>query len=295
MNYSKLTLSISLSLGMLFLSACEDINNALNIPEDITAKTVIDFEDGAEYLAGPSFYGENYYANFDAEAQGAEKFKQINKGFTLTKDDVTFHFPINDGANFYSGGTAISYYNYMGKGHAEKRKDWYDWKNQMSVYNTASSDSTNQKAGAGASQYFGVVFTSTDKPAKISLTDQNGTPAERKILSLQICPTSYFYGVATYGNSFSKSLKDSGWFAVDVKGFDTQGKPTAGGKPVRIYLTQQDFHPGSVLFSTWKEFDLSALGSVSTLSFSCLGSDTGQYGLNTPAYFAIDNITFEKK
>ena len=41
---------------------------------------------------------------------------------------------------------------------------------------------------------------------------------------------------------------------------------------------------------SWTWVDLSSLGVVSSLSFSLASSDVGQFGMNTPAYFAMDNL-----
>ncbi|MEZ4565949.1 MAG: DUF4465 domain-containing protein [Desulfobacterales bacterium] len=35
---------------------------------------------------------------------------------------------------------------------------------------------------------------------------------------------------------------------------------------------------------------MSALGMVKELTFSLSSTDTGDYGMNTPAYFAMDNF-----
>jgi hypothetical protein len=43
----------------------------------------------------------------------------------------------------------------------------------------------------------------------------------------------------------------------------------------------------------WEWIDLSALGTVKSLSFSLDGTKRGQYGLNTPAYFCLDEIGAE--
>ena len=45
--------------------------------------------------------------------------------------------------------------------------------------------------------------------------------------------------------------------------------------------------------TSWKEISLSKLGAIRSLSFSMSGSDSSEWGLNTPTYFAIDNIVVE--
>ena len=46
------------------------------------------------------------------------------------------------------------------------------------------------------------------------------------------------------------------------------------------------------LLDSWKEVDLSAFTGVDGLDFYLDTSDVGDYGPNTPYYFAIDNLTF---
>ena len=40
----------------------------------------------------------------------------------------------------------------------------------------------------------------------------------------------------------------------------------------------------------WTYVDLSELGEIDGLTFEMSSSDTGTYGMNTPAYFAMDNF-----
>ena len=44
------------------------------------------------------------------------------------------------------------------------------------------------------------------------------------------------------------------------------------------------------LVTTWRSWDLSALGKVNKIKIDFEGSDTGDWGLNTPAYLCIDNV-----
>lgn len=40
----------------------------------------------------------------------------------------------------------------------------------------------------------------------------------------------------------------------------------------------------------WRWLDLSGLGAVSSLQFALTSSDVGPFGINTPAYFAMDGL-----
>ncbi|HKK78414.1 MAG TPA: DUF4465 domain-containing protein, partial [Phaeodactylibacter sp.] len=41
----------------------------------------------------------------------------------------------------------------------------------------------------------------------------------------------------------------------------------------------------------WTYLELSSLGNADSLLFTLSSTDNGQFGMNTPAYFCIDNIT----
>lgn len=41
----------------------------------------------------------------------------------------------------------------------------------------------------------------------------------------------------------------------------------------------------------WRWVDLTSLGNVDSLTFELISSDNGQFGMNTPAFFCIDNFT----
>jgi hypothetical protein len=48
---------------------------------------------------------------------------------------------------------------------------------------------------------------------------------------------------------------------------------------------------GANVLDTWEYFDTSSLGKVHGLEFSLSSSDNGAFGMNTPAYFAVDNLS----
>jgi hypothetical protein len=48
---------------------------------------------------------------------------------------------------------------------------------------------------------------------------------------------------------------------------------------------------GANVLDTWTWFDTSGLGEVHGLDFALSSSDNGLYGMNTPAYFAMDNLS----
>lgn len=95
--------------------------------------------------------------------------------------------------------------------------------------------------------------------------------------------------------SFSKIFggtdgSDPDYFKLLVSGLDQDGIPT---DTLEFFLADFRFEDSSMdyILKTWKWFDISSLGKVKTLYFSMRSSDVGDYGMNTPAYFCMDNFT----
>ncbi|MBL7215726.1 MAG: DUF4465 domain-containing protein [Phycisphaerae bacterium] len=76
-----------------------------------------------------------------------------------------------------------------------------------------------------------------------------------------------------------------------IRGIDTAGNYV--DSTVEFFLGDYRFADNSLdyLVDEWTWIDLSALGAIAELEFSLEGSDAGMFGLNTPAYFAMDNLT----
>ena len=65
-----------------------------------------------------------------------------------------------------------------------------------------------------------------------------------------------------------------------------------GTDSLEIFLADFRFQEDSLdyILDRWTEFDLSSLGPVDSLQISLSSSDNGGFGMNTPAYFCIDDI-----
>jgi hypothetical protein len=96
------------------------------------------------------------------------------------------------------------------------------------------------------------------------------------------------------GDSFAKKFggasgDDADWFKLTIFGMDASNATTGS---VDFYLADYRFADNSLdyVVSDWTYVDLSSLGSVNSLGFSLASSDTGAFGINTPAYFAMDSL-----
>ncbi len=95
------------------------------------------------------------------------------------------------------------------------------------------------------------------------------------------------------GSGFSKQFTTNDWFKLTVEGFDASA---ASQGTVNFNLA--DFagytdgaNRENYLVTDWSWVDLTGLGSnVTSLKFSLSSTDNGMFGMNTPSYFAIDNV-----
>lgn len=273
---------------------------------------IINFEDAASSsLAGPTSYGDNLYAIYGNHIYYWED-PSVYAVFATNEMYGTY--------DFWNGGIALSKWNYMSNPTNTSGISlptgtltpdwWYSYSNQMSVYNTNSTDGTNTGAGHSGNN-FAVVFGYVDEVNSGYMSyPEISFPYSGKVSDLWICNSAYAYGVIMNGNSWDDGEADDwvgsahalktfvdgngrkGFLRVDAYGF-YNGVPTNNGNPVSIYLADYNANAetGNVI-TTWTEWNLSALGNVTKIKFNVVGNDSGPYGLNTPAYFCLDDIHF---
>ncbi len=109
-----------------------------------------------------------------------------------------------------------------------------------------------------------------------------------------ITNTTYAYLAMRDGSQFSKVFggqtgNDPDFFLLTITGLDSLDAPIG---TVDFYLADFRSADNSLdyLIDSWTEVDLTGLDGAATLSFGLTSSDVGQFGMNTPAYFAIDNL-----
>ncbi|QZT38126.1 DUF4465 domain-containing protein [Halosquirtibacter xylanolyticus] len=96
------------------------------------------------------------------------------------------------------------------------------------------------------------------------------------------------------GDSFAKKFggdqgTDPDWFLLTAEGVDEKGDLIS---TTSFYLADFRFKDDTkdYIVKDWQWFDLTSLGEVAKVRFKVTSSDVGGYGMNTPAYFCIDNI-----
>jgi hypothetical protein len=81
------------------------------------------------------------------------------------------------------------------------------------------------------------------------------------------------------------------WFLITIKATDSIGN--VGADSVNFYLADYRFSDNTqdYIVEDWQFVDLSSLGNVVGLSFTLSSSDNSLWGMNTPAYFCLDDIS----
>ena len=112
--------------------------------------------------------------------------------------------------------------------------------------------------------------------------------------SIWITNSTYAYLSMRDGDAFAKQFggdtgDDPDWFMLTIKGF----KNNIYSDSINFYLAdyRDSDNSNDYIINDWTEVDLTSLGDIDSLSFSLSSSDNGSWGMNTPAYFCIDDIS----
>lgn len=239
--------------------------------DDSPPRTTITFE-GDEWSAlSASTYGEPYSSVMVADGYAWRDAETSLSSRALV--DYTY------GA-YIRGGMLISSYN------SNDIATYGDYSKDLYVYNAASKSLTSGGGAAGSDNFLVVVgnyddYSNGDERAEIFFADGR----ERRILSCQVNSTTYFLNIVQNGNDFSAPLSDADVVEIFATGYDAAGNQTATASMV---LARKGEY-----ISSWTGWDLSALGSVVKVRFNIKGGPMTEWGMTTPKYFAIDNITIE--
>ena len=158
---------------------------------------------------------------------------------------------------------------------------------------TTTAGFTNQYSsfaggGAGGGGNFAIAYWQSYDPAPLIVL-----PPGTKPVSLQLVNTTYTaltmrdgdvhnFSEGEYGPGDFLSVTFSGHSAADGTGAVT-GSAT---------FLLADFQNGNqTIIGSWTPLSLAALGDARSISIGFESSDLGPFGINTPTYVAIDNLT----
>lgn len=131
-------------------------------------------------------------------------------------------------------------------------------------------------------------------PQTVSFGAVTGNDDDTTISGAFFTNTTYAYLSMRDGDAFAKKFggatgNDADWFKLIIKGIDNLGSYTG---TVDFYLAdfRSDDNSQDYIVDTWKWVDLTSLGDVIGLEFSLASTDVGSWGINTPMYFAMDDL-----
>ena len=114
---------------------------------------------------------------------------------------------------------------------------------------------------------------------------------------LYINNSTYAYHSMNEGDGFAKKFggidgTDPDFFKLTIHAYVNDELKEDS---IEFYLAdfRSDDSEEDYIISEWTYVDLSPLGAVDSLEFSLSSSDVGNFGMNTPAYFCVDDITFK--
>ncbi|MCE9555508.1 MAG: DUF4465 domain-containing protein [Planctomycetes bacterium] len=156
-------------------------------------------------------------------------------------------------------------------------------------YTNQYSASPGTGVGPGTDNY-GIAFTNLFVLPSVQFT----IPTGLQIKSMQVTNTTYGALALKNGEEGAKKFggpsgDDPDWFKLTVTGLNLANAPIG---TVDFFLADFTFanNAQDYIVNTWANLDLTSLSSASKLVFSMTSSDVGGFGMNTPAYFALDNI-----
>ncbi|MHC4177326.1 MAG: DUF4465 domain-containing protein [Planctomycetota bacterium] len=163
-----------------------------------------------------------------------------------------------------------------------------------------SPDPGPGKAGFGGSSNYAVAYNSFRGLATVEI------PAGQEIDGAWITNTTYAYlaikdgndGVPPdFGGPLVRQFTTGDWFKLEIFGVDEAGQDVGS---VPFFLASYSGYiegisdPDNFIVTDWTYVDLSSLRGARSLEFALSSTDNDpnpDIGMNTPAYFAIDNVT----
>ena len=111
-------------------------------------------------------------------------------------------------------------------------------------------------------------------------------------ISAQVTNTAYDFFSMTYGDGFAHKFGAGDFLQLTIEGYtSTNGTGSKVGE-VDFYLANflGADSKSYYIVNTWQTVDLTALAGARSLAFGLVSSDNGDFGINTPAEFALDNL-----
>lgn len=186
----------------------------------------------------------------------------------------------------------------------------YEWDNSFGYW-SAGFSYTNKydSVTAGYTNLYGVRALKGFSNSATYVVGQDESiiklAAPHKIINgFYITNTTYAYKSMASGDAFARKFGDTtgtgsgtaiaqgsypDFFKVVVKGYNNG---TLKNDSVTVFLANFTFtnNAQDFILDSWQYVNTSSMGEVDSVQFFMRSSDVGQFGINTPLYFALDNF-----
>ena len=238
---------------------------------------------------------KNTYATLDFEGTEWDMLSATTSGHRYSSDVVTNGYSWSDATTCLASEALIdnSYgYPYIISGmivssyNSADIETYGDYSKDLFVYN-AKSTSTTEGGGHNGSKNCLIVVgnynevANAHECAEIHFADGKA----RIVQGCYINSTTYFLNIVKNGNPFSAPMGEDDEITLSATGYNASGSKTTT-------VTYSFARKGSYV-TNWTAWDLSALGAVVSIKFNLTGGPTTEWGMTTPKYFAIDDITVQ--
>ncbi len=205
----------------------------------------------------------------------------------LTLEEESF-WNGSDGSGRFTSGPARFYNDYNAEYFS-----WSGWaySNTSDMTTPGWSNQYSAITGGGIDPDRGSIYAVGNNYGSTGMVFNDSSA--REVRGFFVTNTTYAVQSMKLGDFFAKVFggsegTDQDWFRLSVEGFSngiSTGNVDFDLADYTYPETEKDY-----IIETWQWVELSSLGSVDSLAFSLSSSDAGDFGMNTPAYFAIDNL-----
>ena len=174
--------------------------------------------------------------------------------------------------------------------------DWQTWwgygvSNHTSKEFNSFDDQFNSCVGAGnnASANYGVAYVSDYMgPTYITLT----TDDEAVVPGVYVTNAAYTFSSMINGDAYAKQFGQGDWYKLTITAYNDADE-LVGTKDYYLADLRSENEADWYIVNDWQYVDLSELGAIRTLKVGLSSSDTGDWGMNTPAYVCFDDLGAE--
>ena len=149
--------------------------------------------------------------------------------------------------------------------------------------------------GVNGSSNYGVAYVSDySLSSRLYFGNSSGFYSQ-PVEGFYVTNTTYAALSMRDGDPYAKKFggatgNDPDWFKLSVRGVLSDDEYTEW---LDFYLADYTYvnNDFDYIIDEWTLFDMRSLGAVIGLEFDLSSSDMGAWGMNTPAYFAMDNLS----